>query len=308
MIFIDKLKEREKILNPDFDRLIDIAWNNQSHIGDLLLLHINGFYDQNHNDFITDNGKKLNPHVIGPGSQGHSEKSHYSFIHKYRTSNIHELSHDEYLKLHEWSSERSKEIDELVDIEETGIQLEMLIYLKFWEADMIIKKFYQFTRIINGEHYDWHFKIQESSRDKDYTGSRQDLIRLKIRDKLKTHSTLFYEIIKNTYKTQIRNSIAHSNYSFLGRNINLNNFIESDLSSQIHSLTFDEWIDIFHNTIVLHNQYIRMNNKINDFYADLALKNGNKMEIRVTEKDGKQYYLLVEYRPEWGDWKFKQID
>lgn len=43
MIFIDKLKEREQLLNPEFDRLIDLAWNNQSHIGDLLLLHINGF-------------------------------------------------------------------------------------------------------------------------------------------------------------------------------------------------------------------------------------------------------------------------
>lgn len=306
MIFIDQLKEREKILNPEFENLLDLALNNQSHIGDLLLLKINGFYDESFAGFTTDNGKKLNPHVIGPGSSGHSESTHYSFIHKYRTTNIYESSYSEYLKKHEWSSEGSKEIDELVELEETGIQLEMLIYLKFWEADMVIKKLYQFMRIINGEHYDWHFKIQESSRDKNCTGSRQDLIRLKVRDRLKDYSTLFYDLIHKTYKTQLRNSIAHSNYSFLGRNIDLNNFIKDDPYSQLHGLTFDEWIDIFHNTIVLHNQYIRMNNMINDFYADLALKNGNEMEIRITEKDGKQYFLYVEYRPEWQDWKYKQ--
>ena len=30
MIFRDKLKEREKVLNPEFERLIDLAWNSQS--------------------------------------------------------------------------------------------------------------------------------------------------------------------------------------------------------------------------------------------------------------------------------------
>jgi len=63
---------------------------------------------------------------------------------------------------------------------------------------------------------------------------------------------------------------------------------------------------MFHNTLVLHNEYIRMNNLINDHYAELASKHDNTMEILVTEKDGKQYPLNVEYRPEWKDWKFKQ--
>ena len=51
-----------------------------------------------------------------------------------------------------------------------------------------------------------------------------------------------------------------------------------------------------------------MNNLINDHYAELASKHDNTMEILVTEKDGKQYPLNVEYRPEWKDWKFKQND
>lgn len=302
MIFIDKLKEREKILNPEFDRLIDLAWKNQSHKGDLLLVHINGFYEESisKNNALSD--KKYNPHVIGLGPEGHSELAHYSFINKYRTTNISKLNYSEYLKLHEYTPERSKEIDELVDLEETSIQLEMLVYLKFWEADMIIKKLYQFVRILHGEPYDWYFKVQESSRDKNSSGSRQDIIRLKIRDRLQKHSQIVCYLITNTYKTQIRNSIAHSNYSFLGRNIHPNNFIEGDPFAQLRYITFDDWIDIFHNTLVLHNQYIRMNNEINNFYAGIAKKNGNEMEIRITEKNGKQYPVILEYRPEWEDW------
>ena len=299
------MKEREKILNPEFDRLIELAWKNQSHFGDLLLVHINGFYEASISKQNAHSGKKYNPHVIGPGPEGHSEFAHYSFINKYRTTNISKLNYSEYLKLHEYTPERSKEIDELVDLEETSIQLEMLVYLKFWEADMIIKKLYQFVRILNGEPYDWYFKVQGSLRDKNSSGSRQEIIRLKICDKLQNHSPIVCDLIRNTYKTQIRNSIAHSNYSFLGRNIHPNNFIEGDQFAQLRYITFDDWINIFHNTLVLHNQYIRMNNEINDFYAGIAKENGNEMEIRITEKSGKQYPVIVEYRPEYKEWNPK---
>lgn len=307
MIFKDKLEEKGQIIRPEIDKLLDKAWKNQAHVGDLLLFHINGFYqkdtliwNENHPE------NRLNPHVIGPGSEGHSENAHYSFIHKYRTTNIFKHTYPEYLKLHEWKPERKNEIDELVDIEETSIQLEMLIYLKFWEADMIIKKLYQFTRALNGEHYDWYFKICESNRDKLCTGARQDIIRKKIRDKIKPHSENIYQSIKDSYKTQIRNSIAHSNYSFLGRNIHPNNYIKDDPHASIRSLSFDEWVDMFHNTLILHNEYVQMNNLINEHYAKIAKEHDNTMEVLITEKDGKQYPLYVEYRPEWKDWKYKQ--
>jgi hypothetical protein len=132
------------------------------------------------------------------------------------------------------------------------------------------------------------------------------IIRKLIRDRIEAHSPTLYQIIKDTYKTQIRNSIGHSNYSFLGRHIHPNNYIKEDPHSQIRAISFDEWIDIFHNTLILYNEYIRMNSLINDHYAQIANENGNTMEIFVTEKNGKQYPTYIEYRPEWKDWKFKQ--
>jgi hypothetical protein len=68
---------------------------------------------------------------------------------------------------------------------------------------MIIKKLYQFTRALNGEFYDWYFKVSESKRDKTSTGTRQNIIRLKIRDKVKPISTVLFDMIKLVYKAQI---------------------------------------------------------------------------------------------------------
>lgn len=127
-----------------------------------------------------------------------------------------------------------------------------------------------------------------------------------MRDRLQNISPVFYQLIKSTYKTQLRNSIAHSNYSFLGRNIHPNNYIENDKSAQLKYVTFDEWIDIFHQTLSFHNQYIVLDNMINDHFSRIALANGNQLQIRITEADGKQYLQTVIYRPEWNDWRFKQ--
>ena len=305
MIFKDKLDEKTKLLSLEINRLLDIACERQYHIGDLLLFRVNGFYNDRTLEWNKLQEQKFNPHVIGPGSEGHSEHAHYSFIHNYRTKNIAKLSLLEYLEEIKYTPENRQHIDELVALEEKSIEIEMLIYLKFWEADLIIKRLYQFVRILNGEYYDWYFKIAESSRDVNYTGTRQELIRLNIRERLKDISPILYNLIKDTYKTQIRNSIAHSNYSFLGRNIHLNNFIENDPYSQLHALTFDEWVDLFHNTLVLHNEYINMKNTINVKYGELAMLNDNIIPILVTEKDGKQYELPLLYRPEFNDWRFK---
>jgi len=269
MIFKDKLLEFEKVLNPEIKRLFSAALEAQPHETDLLLIHLNGSYNKDTVTWNAHHAEKLNPHGFGPGDEWHSEFAHYSFIDKYRRTHIFEKTLPEYLKLHEYSPERKEEIEKWVDIEETTIQLEMLIYLKFWEADLIIKKLYQFVRLLNGEHYDWYFKLQESARDNTATGSRQDIIRLKVRDRLQTISPIFYQLIKNTYKTQLRNSIAHSNYSFLGRYIHPNNYIENDKSAQLKYVTFDEWIDTFHKTLCFHNQYIELDNMINHHFSEV---------------------------------------
>ena len=308
MIFKDILKSKGLPLSKEFDNLLQVAYSTQKHKGDLLLIYINGFYQPEIEEWNKSPNvkEKLNPHVIGIGVEGHSEQSHYSFIHKYRTTHISELDSVEYLKKFEWSQDRKTEIDELIEAEETTIQLEMLVYLKIWEADMIIKKFYELVKLLHGESYDWYFRISNSARDNNATGSRQDIWRLKIRDRLANISPPIYNLLKDTYSTQIRNAIAHSNYSFQDRSIQLLNFIKDDPASQLKSITFEKWTEIFHNTLLLHNEYISINNQINDFYGDIAMKNKGILEILITEKNGKQYELPLEFRLKYKDWHYLQ--
>jgi hypothetical protein len=304
MIFQDKMDEIGNKLMPEIDRLFDLALKNQKHTGDLLLWLENGFYYPD----IPDVGeKKFNPYVIGqspPRMEKSSEITHNDFIYKYR-KNICPIPFSEYLELLNRMLKKTEARNNLIESEATSIQLEMLIYLKFWEADLIIKRLYQFARILSGEPYDWHFKIKVYDKDEG-TGMRQEIIREHIRDKVKDISPIIYDLIKSTYKTQIRNAIAHSQYYFAGnRNFGLNNYNENEYSKQ-RCLEFNEWVDMFHNTLILHNEYSRLKVKINDHYAKLALKNNNLVKILVTEKDGYQYPLLLKYRQEFHDWHYAE--
>lgn len=306
MLFVDILDKKGKVLIEEVERLFNLALKEQTHEGNLLLLLVNGSYDlKTTSGFTTSDGKKLSPYVIGPREEGHSAQTHYKFINQYRTSYIHSLDFKDYLKLFDFSPERAKEIDKLTEVEEMSIQLEMLIYLKIWEADMTIKKLYQFTRILCTEDYDWHFKVSESSRDTTSLGTRQEVIRTLIRDKIKGVSPILHNAIKECYKTQIRNSIAHSNYSFQGRNIHPNNYVEKDKAAQLRNLPFDEWIEIFHSTLLIHNAVIKLDNLIREHYGALATR-GQTLSVKITEPAVRQYAMQVEYRPEWQDFRWKK--
>ena len=303
MLFKDIFNEKTKKLQPEFEKLREEILKKQTHDGDLLLILTNGSYEPDVHNW-TNVKEDMSPYVIGPNSEGYSDHSHYDFIHNYRTKSISNLNFVDYLKLHEWSKERKTEIDQLQNDESLSLQLEMLVFLKIWEADLFIKKWFQLTRLSLGEPYDWHFSIAESNRDKEATGTRETLIRKKIRDRLESQFPEIYKTIKNAYRTQVRNSIAHSKYSFLGRNIHLNNYIKEDKASQLHSLKFDEWIDMFHDTMVLYNQTIRLFNKADQLYDSFAKANNLLVEVRINKLDPeeKTEYQILKYRPELKDW------
>ncbi len=305
MIFKDLIEKFNNELHPEFEKILDLGFSNQCHPGEMLLWKINGFYDDSLAGIQPNEGRKFNPHVIGPGIEGHSEQTHYDFINQYRHSNISEIKFSEYLDRVKYTPEKKEEIDKIVSFESISIQIEMLIYLKIWEADLMIKKFYELARILNGEPYDWYFKVAESSRDKKSTGTRQEIIRKLIRDKFSGHSDFLKDWITSIYKTQIRNSIAHSNYSIIGRNINLNNYIKNDQAAQLNNFTFDEWHNIFHKLLILHNEYIWLGNTINEIYADKYLK-GERIEILITEINGKQYTFELDYDENYKIWRYKR--
>lgn len=309
MIFRSILNEKTAALSVEFDRFFKDAFKNQTHLGDLLLIDVNGFY--NEEAFTWDNiDKSISPYMIGPNSEGHSEVLHHNFIGKYLEKSTSDQPYDDYKKLHDWSEKRVVEINKLAEIEADSIQYEMLVYLKIWEMDLFIKKLYQLTRLAMGQEYDWHFSIAESNRDQNTTGTREKIIRLKIRDILKDRYPRIYAIIKNAYKTQLRNSIGHSKYSLHGRYIHLNNCIKEDRASQIEVIPFDDWIDIVHDTLIIYNQVSGILLRIEDLYKNLAHHTEQTMEVRISNKkpNSTTEFHILKRRDGFNDWYWKAND
>jgi hypothetical protein len=126
MIFQDILNQKHQYLQPEFDKLLGLCEQNQTHYGDLLLVHQNGFY---HPEVHTwDNiPEKLSPYVLGPSSEGHSEQTHHDFIGRYINENITTQLSKDYLENIKYDPNRIKQIQELENAEAYSIQQEMLI-------------------------------------------------------------------------------------------------------------------------------------------------------------------------------------
>lgn len=303
MLFKDILDTKYRELKPQFEQLYQLILTTQTHDCDLLLVYLNAFYDPKVNTW--DNLKeKMSPYVFGPNHDGHSEHTHHSFIGEYIKHNMAAKTFPDYLKSLEFSEQRREEIDVLNFQESISIQTEMLIYLKIWESDTFIKKFFQLANLLEENVYDWHYKLKTTSREQGSTGTRDEIIRKKIRDKFETKIPRLYYAFKNTYNFQIRNSIAHSQYSILGRHIQLNNFVEGDRFSQLRIQSFDQWTERFHETLVLYTLYHESLDRINDTYGIMASQEKDTLQIRITRKDPTENieYRNIYYRSFFKDW------
>jgi hypothetical protein len=308
MLFQELFTERRERIGKEFDQLFEQAVNNQTHSGDLLLIELNGSYEREAKEW--DNIEDKNPYMYGPRTEGWSDLSHYEFINAYR-SFVHKDSHADYVKRHEWSEEKNNEIRQLEKNESLSIQLEMLVYLKIWEADLFIKRLYQIVRLKQGLHYDWHFRIMESNRDKTEDevdkpiGTRDEIIRKMIRNPLEKEYPEIFKAIKNAFNSQLRNSIAHSKYSLASRYIHLNNSIKKDPYAQTQVISFDDWISKIHDTLTIYDQLINFMNKVQAYYINRVKGNSNlAQEIRINRLDPEPVtrYGIVRYRKEFNDW------
>ncbi|WP_276484101.1 hypothetical protein [Paraflavitalea pollutisoli] len=309
MLFLQILNEITVALQPEFDRLHLDAWSNQTHTGDLLLVSENGFYHEEVHKW-NNLPKKQSPYVIGPGVEGHSERAHNDFIGTYLKRNLSEENNKEYLERIKYTADFNPERDILLKEDEYLVQQEMLIYQKIWEMDSFIKKFYQLTRLVLGDPYEWHFKIKQSTQNTDKGLKRSAILTKLVQDRLKPYYPVISNIIQDSYISQIRNSIAHSRYSIHGRFIHLNNHIEGDAHSQLQVLSFEEWSNIIHNTIVLYTQINRLLNKVDQIYWEMARKTDEKVEVRINRKDPRSSteYHLLKRRSEIGGWYWASND
>jgi hypothetical protein len=175
------------------------------------------------------------------------------------------------------------------------IQVEQLIYLKFWESNFIIRLLYQLSRLANGEDYDWDFDTIKKSRKRILVES--------VRNKIEPLLKPFAELFDCCYNSQIRNAIAHSLFYTIDDTIILTNY-KHNPGDTISSITFEEWRPYIHKTLVIFDEFIRVRQIIDKFYQNRASSTNNKLEFRLKTKSHNEL-RTIDYSPnelnKWGN-------
>ena len=238
-------------------------------------------HEQDNNDFLLflTNGHldKNDGYVIGPGRKGLQDYDRMEFFEQY----AHWPLESEYGKI--------KDTNAKLHFERSSIHLEMMMYCHFWESDPNLKTLKQLANLIDSQPYDWDIEIPDFNRHK--------FIRDKIRDVFKKHNLAFANIMSNSYRSQLRNAFAHSNYYFRMRNIGLSNYKGEHW--EIEELSFEEWEERFIMTALIFDSISKMKMEGKKVLA----KSGNNLGVWIPIKRGKRRVYL-EYYPEQNTYRF----
>lgn len=281
MLYVDILNKYKNEAEVAVKSLFKKAKINQDHENDLLLIFVHGFYEKRNV------GTGYSPYLVGPGNEGWTNQSQYDFFDQFRNSYLQESkkAHITELKenLNNWEIQY-----------QIITQLEMLVYLKFWESDYVLKQLYNLChQLLHGRSYDWHKNMKKSGR--------KDLIENQIINSCKNRAPKFYRYIKSTYNRQIRNAVAHSQFYLIGDRIGFTNYDPND-DHILKGISIEEWEDIFHRTIQLYNYLIGVGKEHHDVYKKEATKRHFGKKIRINREDGSLQYEWLVYLDEQDRW------
>ena len=285
MVFKETLKKLDKDVKIAVDDFFKKAELNQKTENDILLVYIHGFLDRENKEGLNKN--KLSEFVFGPGYEGWCADRFYEFFDIYR----HRLDSKK-----EFEKKLKDKKDEAELAERISVDIELLIYLKFWESDLILRQLYNLKNLALGNKYDWEFEPNKFWK-------KRELIRREIQQPIKAISPLFHDLIEETYSAQIRNAVAHTKYFFLGRNLQLTNKRDNP-HYKLYNVPFNDWETRFHKVLLMYNHMIGNFNRINREHADKAadLHNGLALETPKKGKHGRNKLHWILYDEHYKRW------
>ena len=277
-------KEKLDLLTPEVDAALDELFaailKNQTHEQDLLLVEINGFFDPKMDEPEMKKRFNFSPFLFGPqGWTYYADYTQYSFYDYYRRR-LMNIPRSEFFK--DFDSDQEKQA--YCDI---TIQMELMVYLKFWESNRTLKRLYHLAQLAIGKNYDWHFEINQDD-------SRHKIIRELIREPIKNECPKYYKLIKDIYLSQIRNAAAHSDYYIVGQKLGFCNHDPAN-HAPLTQINFEEWEDRFHKLILLYNGLIGRFKLAHESYIEEQKGKEFGLQISLTRKDGQTKDGWIKY-------------
>lgn len=289
MVYKELLEKYDQEIKNVVEKLLEKAEKNQANENDIFLVYLHGFKHPNEKLFRK-NG--LSPYMKGPDFVGHSLNNFLDFFNAYNESNF--VNRKDFYKLLE--DEEKK--DEALRSERLSIEVEFMIYLKFWEADLILRRLYNLARLISGNDYQWDF-------NKGVFSERKTLIVDHIQKPLKKSNPKLFNLLDEIYTSfvrseiPLRDTIAHSNYSFQGRNI----WFMNDRGKQLN-LSIESWEIIYHKTFLFGYYFFKCLNDLNLKFIESAEGKHFGIMIRIPERKeiGLKKDKWVKYDHKREDW------
>lgn len=283
MVFADLLKTNDSDVGKAVDELFAAAQSNQHHPQDLLLVDQHAFHDPE---------LGATSFLIGPGMIGWAEQTFYKFIDWYRQSHMIDRS----TFIQDVQTDPQVAANEIL-----MLQVELSIYVRFWESDFLIKQLVQVTNLAAGKPYDWYLSFPTNTRSKNKTKAQS--IRQLVRDRMKNTAPLFYGLIDELYSGQLRNAFAHSQFYIDGRSIGLLNFSSDPKNhAPLRGISIDNWYTKFHRLLLLHNHLIRSLQQLRDQYKQETLANGNRIGIVIHHENGNVQTAELGVRHDRDEW------
>ncbi len=282
MLYEDTFINLEKEVESIVQHLFELAYKNQTHDGDMFLVLEHGFY---HEDFE----RMGTPYSIGPNDIGFAEFTMNKFF-------------DSHLGTTKKIGERIPSINDILAkkdylhiTEEYSVNIEMLMYLKFWESDIILKRLYQLTILAQRKDYNWYKKFH-----------RKGKLMSHILESLQIINPDIFNFFNKVYKSQIRNAIAHSDFSIMfSRQISLINF-DKKKKNLIYSISFEEWENYIHYTVLI---WLHIHKQM-DLYQKKYIAHSDEhhygVEVRHIKPDREHFMRFKNYEhnvPRWTDYE-----
>lgn len=314
MFDIKLYNEQLKVIQNLFQQVFEEAMKNNSGRNELLLVSLNFGYMSDSVSLILDN---LNNSGANYSKQ---KRLIYDDAHRGWVWDTFQKFISQYISNSNHNDSIAPEKQEFL------IQIEMLIYLKFWESDYILNYLHRFSEILKGNGYHWEEKLTGYKRNE------------KINDIIQNFSANgLKNILAETYKENIRNSIAHSQYSFIfPAQIDLNTYDTSKKNKQEKNefrekiktscflnkrgnwceysalcdpkekgcwsapLSFEDWNKIFTQTCLIYQGIIRLDEIIENHFQKIYRELGNVRIMSIANCETRYLYLKYdEERKRW---------
>lgn len=255
MISSKVVTQYEPLILAAVDELFQQCISRENKENDFLIFLENGHFEPSATTYGS------SPYVIGQGFDGAKDGDRMAFV-------------ETFVKLpYENKYNNASNLQEKFEIRRESTVLSMMVYVHFWESKVFLRKLRILAMMSKGEAYDWNLVVRPENT---YT-----FIKNEIREIFKINGLKIYDIIKDAYKSQIRNAFAHSDFYLSNNKVYLDNYDPLDQWS-IQFLTNDEFDKIITLTLLIHHA---LTIKIDEYREKLGIENPDR-EIFIPENGG----------------------